>query len=165
MQRLDGYHALWYARSRLLSDDYSRMRRQRCLVGQIVDQVNPATMLEKYPDLARVAKENIVTDLPATDLPAWVQLVDRIKNAQIRSLPFTASNISVTRPDFAKIHVMVNQAIQASLAPPSATATTPSPTPTPSTTKPGSTRPGGRTTTTTPAAPTQEALVDVAQAC
>ena len=62
-QRLDGYHALWYARSRLSTDDYSRMRRQRCLVGNIVDQVNPAMMLQKYPALAQVAKENIVTDL------------------------------------------------------------------------------------------------------
>lgn len=39
-QRLDGFHALWYARSRVLSDDFDRMRRQRCLIGVIVDQVN-----------------------------------------------------------------------------------------------------------------------------
>ncbi|MEP6797172.1 MAG: LCP family protein, partial [Lapillicoccus sp.] len=51
-QKLDGFHALWYARSRLLSDDYSRMRRQRCLVGALLDQVNPTTMLAKYPQLA-----------------------------------------------------------------------------------------------------------------
>jgi len=166
-QRLDGYHALWYARSRLLSDDYSRMRRQRCLVGKIVDQVNPAMMLQKYPDLARVAKENIVTDLPATDLPAWVNLVERIKNAQIKSLPFTASNISVTRPDFAKVRVMVNQAIAASLAPASpSTTSTPTQTPTPSTTKPSPTRPGAKTSSpSSPSTPTQEVLVDVDQAC
>ncbi len=166
-QRLDGYHALWYARSRLSTDDYSRMRRQRCLVGNIVDQVNPALMLQKYPALAQVAKENIVTDLPATDLPAWVDLVDRIKNAQIHSLAFTASNISVTRPDFAKIHTMVSQAIAASLAPASPTTTTPSATSSPPTTKPGATKPGaGRATTpTTPPSPTNEVLVDVAQAC
>ena len=163
-QRLDGYHALWYARSRLLSDDYSRMRRQRCLVGKIVDQVNPALMLQKYPDLARVAKQNIATDLPATDLPAWVDLVDRIKNATIHSLAFTASNISVTRPDFAKIHAMVSQANAASLAPATpTTTTTPSATATPSTTKPGSTR--SKASPTTPSTPTNEVLVDVAQAC
>jgi LCP family protein required for cell wall assembly len=173
VQRLDGYHALWYARSRILSDDYSRMRRQRCLVSDIVNQVNPGLMLQKYPDLAKVAQQNIVTDIPATDLPAWVDLVDRVKNAQIHSLTFTASNISVTHPDFTKIRALVNQAIAESESPTTATES-PSPSPTTSspTTKPGSTKSGstksgtGRTATpTTSATPSNESLVDVAQAC
>ncbi len=69
VQHLDGYHALWFARSRLASDDYSRMRRQRCLVGKAINQMDPATMLKRYPQLARAARENIATDIPARDLP------------------------------------------------------------------------------------------------
>ncbi|MGV1008067.1 MAG: LCP family protein [Dermatophilaceae bacterium] len=168
VQRLDGYHALWYARSRVLSDDYSRMRRQRCLVSDIVNQVNPTMMLQKYPDLARVAQQNIVTDIPATDLPAWVDLVDRVKNAQIHSLTFTASNVSVTHPDFAKIRALVRQSIAASLAPEASTTTAaPSATTASPTTKPGSTKSGASRTPspTTSATPSSDALVDVAQAC
>ena len=52
-QTLDGYHALWYARSRLLSDDFSRMRRQRCLIGAVLDQVNPVNMLRSTPSWPR----------------------------------------------------------------------------------------------------------------
>ncbi len=153
VQRLDGYHALWFARSRLLSDDYSRMRRQRCLVGKIVEQVNPAMMLQKYPELARVASENIVTDIPATDLPGWVRLVNRIQQSEIQSLAFTDANISVSRPDFAKIRAMANEAV---LAPPP-TPAPPAPTSSPSTTGP----PTGTPTTATPS----DTLVAVDQAC
>ncbi|WP_147899843.1 LCP family protein [Serinicoccus profundi] len=48
-QRLDGPQALAYSRSRVTSDDFSRMRRQRCMVAAVVDQVNPMTMLQRYP--------------------------------------------------------------------------------------------------------------------
>ncbi len=157
-QRLDGYHALWYARSRVLSDDFSRMRRQRCLIGSILDQVNPVVMLGKYPALAQVAQENITTDLAATELSAWVNLVQRIQKGTLSSLTFTADNINTTRPDFAKIRQLVQDAVAA--PPPTSSATTTGPTATPSTIPP---LPGSTTSTTRP--PDGEAPVDVRQAC
>jgi hypothetical protein len=48
-QHLDGYHALWFARSRLASDDYNRMRRQRCLVGKILDPGQPSLDAPEVP--------------------------------------------------------------------------------------------------------------------
>ncbi len=116
-QHLSGYKALWFSRSRATTDDYSRMRRQRCMVGALLDQVNPVSMLGKYPTLAKVAKKNISVDIPAAELPAWVALVQRIQKARITSLPFTANNTDVVNPDFAKIREMVQKAIAASNAP------------------------------------------------
>lgn len=116
-QHLDGYHALWYARSRATTDDFNRMRRQRCVVGALVDQVNPVTMLQRYPALAKVAKDNITVDIPAEDLPAWVTLVERMQNATIRSLPLTDRNIDITHPDFTQIHNLVRTAITSKPAP------------------------------------------------
>lgn len=132
-QKLDGHRALWYARSRLLSDDYSRMRRQRCLIGAIVDQVNPATMLSKYPQLAQVAKQNITTDVAISELPAWVDLVERMQKGGIRSLTFTFDVINVARPNFDKMRALVQDAINppTPVTPPTTSGTTPTTPPTP----------------------------------
>lgn len=163
-QRLDGFDALWFARSRVLSDDYDRMRRQRCLVGKILDQANPALMLQRYPELARVAKDNIQTDVSASDLPAWVDLVQRIKGASIRSLTFTSLNIDPSQPNFATIRWMIYSAIYPNLVVPTATPTKTS-TKTP-TTKATSTRTSTSTkSTTTSTKPTTDILVDLKDAC
>ncbi len=155
-QTLDGYHALWYARSRLLSDDFSRMRRQRCLIGALIDQVNPVSMLSKYPELAKVAKDNVSTDLTVAQLPAWVDLVQRIQRGSITSLTFTTDNISPANPNFAKIRQLVQDAITAPPTAPATTATpsdtstsaTPAPTSTSTSTK-SSAKPSTSTTTPT----------------
>ncbi len=166
-QRLDGFNALWFARSRILSDDYDRMRRQRCLVGKILDQANPALMLQQYPELARVAKDNIYTDVNAADLPAWLELVQRVKGATIQSLTFTALNIDPSRPSFTEMRWMIYSSIYPDLAPPTPTATS-SKTTKPTPTRPGtSTRTGTSTksTTTTSTRPTTDVLVDLKDAC
>ncbi|CCI54057.1 LCP family protein [Nostocoides jenkinsii] len=111
VQHLDGYHALWYARSRAMSDDFSRMRRQRCVVGALVDQVSPTNMLMRYPELAKVLKEHVSIDIGQQQLPAWVPLIERIqRDGTVRSLPLTNKVIDVGRPDFAKIRELVANA-------------------------------------------------------
>jgi LCP family protein required for cell wall assembly len=117
-RKLNGYEALWFSRSRSGSDDYDRMRRQRCMVSSLLDQTNPVQLLKKYPKLAKVAKDNMSTDVPQQDLEAWVDLVQRIQGGSIRSLPFTNQVISTVNPDFEAIHAMVQDAIT---TPPSST--------------------------------------------
>ena len=152
VQKLDGYHALWFARSRATTDDFSRMRRQRCLVGKILGQVNAQTMLQKYPELAAVAKENIQTDVPAGDLPAWVELLLRVRNSSIRSLTFTPENIAPGNPNFTAIRKMVKD----SLTPiPAAAPATSAPPTSPTTSKATpTTAKSGKTSTPTPTPPT-----------
>ncbi len=122
LQHMNGYHALWYARSRATTDDFSRMRRQRCVTGALLNQVNPVTMLQRYPDLAQVAKDHVSADIPQTDLPAWVTLVERIQQGTIRSLTLTNRVIDVTNPDYAKIHELVAQAMTSQAASTTSTA-------------------------------------------
>ena len=52
-QHLDGFHALWFSRGRWGSDDYERMLRQRCMVGALIDEADPVTLVRRYLDLAR----------------------------------------------------------------------------------------------------------------
>jgi LCP family protein required for cell wall assembly len=110
-QHLDGHQALWYSRSRATTDDFSRMRRQRCMVGAIVDQVNPVTMVEKYPRLASVLKKNLQTDISQKELKAFVTLVERMQKGTMKSLAFTNDNTNTVHPDFAKMHQLVQKAI------------------------------------------------------
>jgi LCP family protein required for cell wall assembly len=129
--KLNGYQALWFARSRQGSDDYDRMRRQRCVLGAIIDQADPFTMVRAYPRLAAAAKDNMSTDIPQADLEAWVELSLRVKDTSVRSLPFTDDVIPDRgHPDYAAIQ----QLVQDSLEPPdpSSTTSTPSPLATPS---------------------------------
>ena len=123
-QHLDGYRALWFARSRLSTDDYDRMRRQRCVIGAIVSQAQPAKVAEAFPTLAKAAKTNISTDIQQADLSAWVDLSLRVKKGHsVRSLTFTPNVIGTTvNPNFDKIRELVQQALK----PP------PKPTPAPS---------------------------------
>ncbi|GLY19166.1 hypothetical protein Kisp01_61800 [Kineosporia sp. NBRC 101677] len=113
-QHLDGYHALWFARSRWASDDYSRMQRQRCVIAAFVDQVDPVTVALQFPRLARAAKRNITTGIPRRDLDAWVELSRRVQGAKVTSLPFTKAVVDVTAPDFDKVHKLVKRAIASS---------------------------------------------------
>jgi polyisoprenyl-teichoic acid--peptidoglycan teichoic acid transferase len=124
LQRLDGRHALWYSRSRAGSDDFSRMRRQRCVAGALIEQADPVSLLSRYPQIASVVKDNVNVDIPSSQLPAWVDLVLRIQEGNsIRSLPLTSNVVSPARPDFDEIHALV----QRSLTPKAPTAT-PAPT-------------------------------------
>ena len=164
VQLLDGFHALWYARSRITSDDFGRMRRQRCLVGKLIGQVNVGTMLSKYPALAQVAKDNVQTDIPPTDLPAWAELVTRVKGATISSLAFTPDNINPGNPSFVAIRRMVREAIDPSLVVPPSTTSTPSTTTKTPTKKPTPTSTKTPSTTTTNTPP-PSAPVDLEDAC
>ncbi|MGZ4625416.1 MAG: LCP family protein [Kineosporiaceae bacterium] len=157
-QRLNGYLTMWYARSRSDSSDYDRMQRQRCVLGALSQQTNPITLAQAFPQLAKSIQKDMSTSIPLDDLGSWVTLALRIKSAHIRSLPFTDAVINTAAPDFAKIHRLVDDAIQPPQATPSSTgSSTAKPSAKPSATKPSN------GTTSAPADPTK--AVDVNQVC
>jgi polyisoprenyl-teichoic acid--peptidoglycan teichoic acid transferase len=161
VQRMDGYHALWYARSRATTDDYSRMRRQRCVVGAIIDQVDPMRMLARYPQLADAIADNVRVDIPADDLGAWAELVLRMKDGRLQSFPITNQVVDTANPDFDLIRSLVEDAI-ANPPPP-----TTSPTTSPTTGSPTSS-PTGEETPEPDQSPTPEPtdeLADLAATC
>jgi LCP family protein required for cell wall assembly len=111
-QRLNGYQTLWFARSRSDSDDYERMRRQRCVIGAVTQQADPQVMAVNLPAVLGAAKNNISTNIPLKDLDSWVTLTLRVKNAHVRSLPFTNAVVESAKPDFAKIRALVRDALR-----------------------------------------------------
>ncbi|HEX2706355.1 MAG TPA: LCP family protein, partial [Candidatus Lustribacter sp.] len=150
-QHLDGYHALWYARSRKYDDDFHRMKRQRCVVGALVSEVDPVAMLSRYPAMARAIQKHVRVDIPLADLPAWATLVERIQKGGMRSLALTPENISTVHPDLDSIHALVGKAL------------TPSRQPTPASTSTSTKKPAKTSTATPSANPTT--AVDLDEAC
>ncbi len=153
-RHLNGYEALWFSRSRSGSDDYDRMRRQRCMVGNLVNQVNPVQLLGKYAQLASVFKKNIQTDIPQAQLQAWVTLVQRMQKGKITSLPLTNQVIDTVNPDFEAIRAYVKTALNP-----------PRRTPTGSTSTGSSTRTASPTTSTTGGSTDSGTAQDVSTVC
>jgi hypothetical protein len=87
-QHLDGWHALWYARSRQGSTNYERMARQRCVVTAMVDQLDPQTVLLRFPKIAGATSGMIQTDLPQSELGRFADLVLKARSQKIRSVNF-----------------------------------------------------------------------------
>jgi len=159
-QHLDGRLALWYARSRAGSDDFSRMRRQRCVAGALMDQADPVGLLQSYPKLATVLKDNVSIDIPREELPAWVDLALRIqKGGSIRSLPFTSDVVHPGNPDFVKIRALVKKSLK-----PPVSKSTPSASPSPTPTKTKTTTKSSSTPSPT-ATPDDSKAVSLAATC
>lgn len=117
-QLLTGYQALGYSRSRVTTDDFSRMRRQRCIVAAVIDQAEPLNLLQRYPRIITAVGNNVVTDVPQSDLATWAELVLLVQGSSIKSLPFTASNTQVYDPNFSDIRARVWEALHPQPEPP-----------------------------------------------
>ncbi|MEU4228569.1 LCP family protein [Nonomuraea sp. NPDC026600] len=134
-RKLKGADAMWYARSRTFSDDYTRMRRQRCVIGALLNQADPATVLTRFNKIAVATKELIRTDIPRPMLQHLVPLALTVKNAKVTSVQFVPPLISTAYPDWAKIRTIAEKAVRDSAAsrPVAATASAaPSSSPSPS---------------------------------
>lgn len=113
-QKLDGYHALWFARSREGASDYERMVRQRCVQQAMVAQLDPATLITRFQDIAKAAPEVVSTDVPQLQVDDFVNLALKTRDAGTSSLNLTPPRVVPHHPDFAEVHSLVDEAIAAS---------------------------------------------------
>lgn len=116
LQKLDGYHAMWYARSRKSTSDYDRMSRQKCLMGAILREADPLTVLRNYEALAKSAEELVSTDIPAGALPRLVGIAEQAKSTKVTSLQLVPPLVNSSDPDFDRIHAKVHDVLEAARA-------------------------------------------------
>jgi LCP family protein required for cell wall assembly len=114
-QHLDGYHALWYARSRHGANDYERMARQRCVMDAMLHQLDPATVLLKFEAIAAAGKNVVTTDIPAAQLDTFIDLAGRARSQKISNVQFVPPLVNPARPDYSVIRSKVSAAITASV--------------------------------------------------
>jgi LCP family protein required for cell wall assembly len=102
-RKLRGADAMWYARSRTNSDDYTRMGRQRCVLNALVQQADPATVLLRFNELARASKGMFRTDVPRAMLEHLVPLAAKVRGARLTGVQFVPPLINTGTPDWALI--------------------------------------------------------------
>ncbi|MGJ6966270.1 LCP family protein [Streptosporangium sp. G11] len=116
-RKLSGEEALWYGRSRVGSDDFSRMARQRCVIGAFAQQATPSVVLTNFAKIANVAKKMAKTDIPRELLEHIIELGLRVKDAKIVSLQFVPPEFYTGSPDWQKIRTATARALRRSLQP------------------------------------------------
>jgi polyisoprenyl-teichoic acid--peptidoglycan teichoic acid transferase len=110
-QTLDGNQALWYGRSREFVDDYARIQRQQCVQQAMLKQLDPATLLAKFEDIANAGTKVVDSNISASQLGSFVDLAIKAKNQEIRRLTIGPPDFDVsfsTVPDFDVIHQRVD---------------------------------------------------------
>ncbi|ROS53018.1 LCP family protein [Frigoribacterium sp. PhB24] len=116
-QKLDGYHALWYARARHGTSDYDRMARQREVQQALLSQFQPATVLSKFQAVAAAGVQTVDTDIPQGALAAFVDLAAKAKSQQITSLELVPPTYDNVYPDYDAMRAAVAQATTSATAP------------------------------------------------
>ena len=166
-QHLDGYHALWFARSRAGATDYERMTRQKCVMTAMLNQLSPQKVLTKFQGIAKASKKVVNTDIPSGELGTFADLALDAKKLPVSSFSAVPPLIRTSNPDFELIRSKVTEAIGKSEALDKATddgdgksANTPSSTPVK---KPSTSADPGKTSST-PSKPGND-VDDVASIC
>lgn len=113
-QRLDGFHTLWFARSRESADDYSRMARQKCVMNAMLEQLSPRVVVTKFERIAKASQDVITTDLPAAELGRFVQLAVKAKSQPVAAVSFVPPMVNTADPDIDLIQDRVRAAIDRS---------------------------------------------------
>jgi LCP family protein required for cell wall assembly len=100
-QRLDGEHALEYARSRQTTSDFDRSRRQRLILFAVRRQLLTLNSLPKLLSLVGALENNVRTNLRPVEMRELAALVSRIKEADIHPVGIDTTNFlsQVPTPD------------------------------------------------------------------
>jgi LCP family protein required for cell wall assembly len=113
---LDGYHALWFARSRAESSDYERMVRQKCVMSAMAQQLDPMTVATKFGELSEAGGDLLRTDVGRGEAYELAELALKAKGLKVSSVNFAPPLIVSAHPDFALIRETVQKKIAQSEA-------------------------------------------------
>ena len=112
-QHMDGYHALWYARSRHSTTDYDRMRRQREVENAILHQAGPLNIALRFNSVATAADKLVKTDMPSDMIGTYFNLARKAKVSGIKSLELVPPTIDVVYPNFKQIRALIQARFKA----------------------------------------------------
>jgi anionic cell wall polymer biosynthesis LytR-Cps2A-Psr (LCP) family protein len=116
VQKMDGFTALWYARSRYTTSDYDRMERQRQVQEAILEQFDPANVLSKFQAVAEAGAEVVRTDIPQPMLGHFVDLATKARDQELASIELVPPVVDPEDPDYVYVHQLVTDAMVLSTA-------------------------------------------------
>jgi LCP family protein required for cell wall assembly len=112
-QHMNGYTALWYARSRHNTSDYDRMRRQHEVEEQVLQQMDPANVLSRVQQIMSAGEQLVETDIPSGMLFEYKNLAVKAKSFGIKSLSITPPKYDPQYPNFKKIQADIHASFNA----------------------------------------------------
>lgn len=110
-QKLSGDHALWYARSRVQNDDFSRMGRQKCVMNAMLKQLSPQKVLLNVQKIAESGKALLTTNIPQQDLDVFMNLALKAKSEKMSTVSLVPPLIYTGSPDFDKVRRVIDEAV------------------------------------------------------
>jgi polyisoprenyl-teichoic acid--peptidoglycan teichoic acid transferase len=110
-QKLTGDQALWYSRSRVQNDDFSRMGRQKCVMNAMLHQLSPQKVLFNVEKIASSSKALLTTNIPKSELDVFVDLALKAKKQKVSTVSLVPPVIYTGNPDFKKVRRLINEAI------------------------------------------------------
>ena len=113
-RKLNGADTLWFARSRMAADDYSRMARQKCVMNAMLQQLSPKQVVLNFSKIASAGAAMLRTDIPASELDRFIKLALEARKEPVQTVSFVPPMIKTYDPDVAKIHRAVDTAIDKS---------------------------------------------------
>lgn len=110
-RKLTGFEALWFARAREGSDDYSRMARQKCVMNAMLQQISPDRVLTNFSDLAAASADMFSTNLPSSEASRFIDLALKARGQKMSTLSLVPPLVDTANPDIELIHRKVEEAI------------------------------------------------------
>ncbi|HEY4268831.1 MAG TPA: LCP family protein [Galbitalea sp.] len=107
VQKMNGFTAQWYARSRHGTSDYDRMERQRQVQAAILAQFQPSIVLSKFEAIASAGKQIVHTDIPRSMLGRFVDLANKARREKVDQLELVPPAVFEPNPNFVEIQQMV----------------------------------------------------------
>ncbi|RMG95246.1 MAG: LytR family transcriptional regulator [Chloroflexi bacterium] len=104
---MDGDLALWYARSRLMSNDFDRGRRQQQLLHAIFNQGVDLGLISQIPTFWNVYREKVDTDLDIGRILQLATLAPAIRENGIQHLYLAGKTQSWTTPEGAYVQLPI----------------------------------------------------------
>ncbi len=119
-QRLNGHQALAYVRDRKTSSDYTRMKRQRCMLKAVAATADPVTIATRFSSIARAVGSSVHTDIPIELLPSLLRDGASLDLSDIATVGFVppyytpiVDHRGKPTPDLLRIQAMVRWALNA----------------------------------------------------
>lgn len=109
--KLNGDQTLWYARSRVNNDDWSRMGRQKCVMSAMLHQLSPQKVLFNAQAIAESGSNLVTTDIPAQQLGSFMDLALKARAQKISTVSLVPPEIYTGNPDYEKVRRIIRKAI------------------------------------------------------
>ena len=110
-QKLTGDQTLWYSRSRVQNDDFSRMGRQKCVMNAMLQQLSPKKVLLNVEKIAESSKALLETNIPQKDLAVFMDLALKARTEKVSTVSLVPPVIFTGNPDYDKVRRMIDKAL------------------------------------------------------